>query len=129
MANTVKTLEQSLQEAKALASMYKDLIRNGETREAEIQAEIEALIEKRNFLRTARENAPDGLQRAETQAHGLELSRRQHRARGVQPPSRAALQRKADREESLRSRVQAMAAKLREMGLDPAQVIKEAMDE
>ena len=128
MAKVVKTLAEAIRDARLTRSMYQDLIRNGARREDEITAEIEALSEKRDAMKRSRMRAPDALVRAEATLRRLELQAAQNQAVGYEGPSKATLQRKADRELNLRLQVAAMAEKLREMGMDPSEVLKMEVD-
>ena len=125
----VRTLEESIRETKALVSMYRDLIENGETRERALEAEIGCEIEKLQgnlrFLRNARVKAPDGLERARVTLARLEVQQRANATQGYSGPSRATLARKADRAESLKAKVLAMAAKLRAQGVDPVALLNQ----
>tara|TARA_R110002096_G_C14661938_1_gene728434 strand:- start:27974 stop:28351 length:378 start_codon:yes stop_codon:yes gene_type:complete len=119
MSRVIKTLDESLKEAKSLASMYRDLINNGEAREDALQVEIDALKETKKFLTEARARAADGLERATRSLHRLENQRRSNVSAGYQGPSKAILERTAERETSLKAKVRAAADALRAMGLNP----------
>ncbi len=129
MASKVKTLDESIKEAKQLAAMYKDLIANGKRREQIIADEIATYQERMDFLRKARENAPASLKRALDGVRRLEAQRNANLASGYQGPSKATLQRKSDRVDTLRDRLRNLAAELRASGLDPEALLRKGSDD
>ncbi len=124
MTTKVQTLEESLKESKALAAMYQGLITRGVDREQMISEEIAKLQDTLGFLQRARQDAPASLKRAEESVRQLELQKNANLAVGYSGPSKATLQRKADRVDSLKDKLRDMARKLRAAGLDPEALLR-----